>query len=116
MPPDDPVLRGRVIASAAKVKQLVGRHGEAHRELERALEALPDQGSPEATTLKLELAADSFFAGDQPGSSTGSGPRSTMPSAAMTAAMTAAATGLHSAALYMRDDLDGGPSRARPRP
>ncbi len=107
MPADDPVLRGRVIASTAKVKQLVGRHGEAHRELEGALEALPDQGSPEATTLKLELAADSFFAGDQPGFERWV--RAALDDAERRddAAMTAAATGLHSAALYMRDDLDG---------
>ena len=110
MPADDPVLRGRVIASAAKVKQLVGRHGEAHRELERALEALPDQGSPEATTLKLELAADSFFGGDQDAFE--HWVRAALDDADRRddRAMTAAATGLHSAALYMRDDLD----RARP--
>ncbi len=106
MPADDPVLRGRVIASAAKVKQLVGLHGEAHRELERALEALPDQGSPEATTLKLELAADSFFGGDQ--AAFEHWVRAALDDAERRddRSMTAAATGLHSAALYMRDDLD----------
>jgi DNA-binding CsgD family transcriptional regulator len=107
MPPDDPVLRGRVIASAAKVKQLIGRHGEAKRELTGALEALHDPGSSEASTLKLELAADSFFTGDQESferwvndalyDSRGRGDKP----------MIAAATGLHSAALYMRDDVAG---------
>jgi DNA-binding CsgD family transcriptional regulator len=106
MPADDPVLRGRVIASAAKVKQLVGRHGEAHRELEGALAALPDQGSPEATTLKLELAADSFFGGDQEDFERWVRAALTDAERRDDRSMTAAAAGLHSAALYMRDDLD----------
>ncbi len=106
MPPDDAALRARVIASAAKVKQLVGRHGEAHRELEAALAGLADQNSPEAATLKLELAADSFFTGDQKGFE--HWVRAALDDAQSRddAAMIAAATGLHSAALYMRDDVD----------
>jgi DNA-binding CsgD family transcriptional regulator len=105
MPAGDPILRGRVIASAAKVKQLIGRHGEAHRELEGALASLPDQGSPEASTLKLELAADSFFAGDQ--EEFERWVRAALDDAERRddAAMAAAATGLHSSALYMRDDV-----------
>ncbi len=105
MPLDDAALRARVIASAAKVKQLLGRHGEAHRELEAALTALTDATSPEATTLKLELAADSFFTGDQDGFE--HWVRAALEDARGRddAAMVAAATGLHSAALYMRDDV-----------
>jgi DNA-binding CsgD family transcriptional regulator len=106
MPPDDPVLRGRVIASGAKVKQLVGRHGEAHRELEGALAALPDESSVEASTLKLELAADSFFVGDQAGFERWVSAALRDSEQRRDVAMTAAATGLHSAALYMRDDVD----------
>ncbi len=105
MPADDPALRGRVIASAAKVKQLIGRHGEAHRELEEALAALGDPGSSEASTLKLELAADSFFTGDQDGFERWVSGALADARARDDEAMTAAATGLHSAALYMRDDV-----------
>ncbi len=106
LPPDNPELRARVIASAAKVKQLVGRHGEAHRELEAALEALDDPGSPDATALKLELAADSFFTGDQEGFESWVGAAREDASRRGDGPTTAAATGLHSAALYMRDDVD----------
>jgi DNA-binding CsgD family transcriptional regulator len=106
VPPEAIEIRARVIASSAKVKQILGRHGEAHEQLERTLATLEDAASPEATTLKLELAADSFFVGDQLGfeswvraaleDARGRGDRG----------LIAAATGLHSAALYMRDNLD----------
>ena len=105
MPPENPALRGRVIASAAKVKQLLGRHGEAQRELEGALDALDDPTSQEASTLKLELAADCFFTGDQDGFEHWVSGALADARARDDESMTAAATGLHSAALYMRDDV-----------
>ncbi|WP_053227591.1 helix-turn-helix transcriptional regulator [Solirubrobacter soli] len=62
-PPDFP-LRGRMISGCATMERLLGRHEEARRRVEAALDALPDRGNPEAVFLMVELAADAFFATD----------------------------------------------------
>jgi DNA-binding CsgD family transcriptional regulator/tetratricopeptide (TPR) repeat protein len=106
LPPDQRAIRARVVASCARIEHVLGRHGEARHLLTGALEELPDQSSPEATALKLELSADAFFSGrfDEMGpwlnsaleDAAGRGDRGTE----------AAATGLMGAAEYMNDRLD----------
>ncbi|MFN8149777.1 MAG: helix-turn-helix transcriptional regulator [Solirubrobacterales bacterium] len=63
IPPEAVALRARVISSVGGVMQLIGRSGEAHEELLAALEELPDD-APEASSLRLQLAGDSFFEAD----------------------------------------------------
>ena len=46
------------------MERLLGRHDEARRRVERALDELPDRGVPEAVYLMIELAADGFYAAD----------------------------------------------------
>ena len=62
-PPDFP-LRGRMISACATMERLLGRHAEARTRVERALDALPDRGVPDAVFLIMELAADAFFQTD----------------------------------------------------
>ncbi len=62
-PPGFP-LRGRMISACATMERLLGRHAEARARVERALDALPDRGVPDAVFLMIELAADGFFATD----------------------------------------------------
>ena len=64
LPADAASIRARVVASAGQVRQMLGRHGEAHEDLLAALEALPAEDAPEAAALRLQLAGDSFFAAD----------------------------------------------------
>ena len=59
--PDFP-LRGADDRACATMERLLGRHAEARARVERALDALPDRGVPEAVLLMMELAADGFFA------------------------------------------------------
>ncbi len=59
--PDDTGTRVRLISGCAGVEQLLGRHGEAHQRLTTALEGLPDEDSPEAAALMLELTVDAFY-------------------------------------------------------
>jgi ATP/maltotriose-dependent transcriptional regulator MalT len=63
LPPDQHALRARVVGSSARIEHVLGRHGEAHHLLTGALAELADRSSQEASMLKLELAADSFFSG-----------------------------------------------------
>ena len=105
IPPDAVEVRARVLASGAKVLQILGRHGEARAELERTLDSLEDVRSPAASTLKLELGADSFFVGDQAAFERWVGAALADAQGREDASLIAAATGLHAAALYMRDEL-----------
>jgi len=54
-------LRVRLVVACAGVEHLLGRHREAHRRLEHALEHLPDHVGPEAVALMVELAIDGLF-------------------------------------------------------
>jgi DNA-binding CsgD family transcriptional regulator len=64
IPPSDAALRARVIGSTAKIRRLQGEDTASRTALLKALEALDDRSSPEATALKLELAADGFLSSD----------------------------------------------------
>jgi ATP/maltotriose-dependent transcriptional regulator MalT len=54
-------LRVKLIVACAGVEHLLGRHEEARRRLEDALEQLPDPVGPEAVALMVELAIDGLF-------------------------------------------------------
>jgi DNA-binding CsgD family transcriptional regulator len=58
---DSPELRVRLTAAIASLENLLGRHDEAHARLVNALEALPDEASPESAGLLLELAIDRLY-------------------------------------------------------
>src|SRR3954471_10035134 len=58
VPADSLALRGRLAATCARVEHLLGQHEQAHDRLLRALEEVPDQASPEAVSLMIELAMD----------------------------------------------------------
>ena len=60
VPPAAP-RRARVIVACAAVEHHLGRHEEAHRRLVAALEHVPDQESPEAASLMLDLGMDAFY-------------------------------------------------------
>ena len=51
----------RIVAAAAALEHLLGRHQDAHARLARALDDLPGDASPEAVTLMLEIGRDGFY-------------------------------------------------------
>ena len=51
----------RIVAAAAALEHLLGRHQEAHARLARALDDLPGDATPEAATLMLEIGRDGFY-------------------------------------------------------
>ena len=61
LPPEAADRRVELIAWCAAVEHWLGRHGEAHHRLVRAWDDLPDQRSPAATTLQIELAIDGLY-------------------------------------------------------
>ena len=107
LPEDQPALRGRVIASAARIDHLRGVHGgKRTAEVRAVLEQLPDQSSADATALKLELASDCFFGGELEqferwvrAACEDAHARNDRPGIA-------AGVGLLSTALYMRDETE----------
>ena len=50
--------RVQLVSACAGVEQLLGRHGDAHRRLEAALEELGEPGSAEGASLMIDLAWD----------------------------------------------------------
>jgi DNA-binding CsgD family transcriptional regulator len=58
MPPDAPALRASVTATCAQVEHLLGMHECAHERLSRALGDLPDEPTPDAVALMIELSLD----------------------------------------------------------
>ncbi len=66
VPAEMAAVRVRLIASCAAIEHLLGRHRDAHTRLTSALGGLADQGSPEAATLKVELAVDAIYTFDFP--------------------------------------------------
>jgi ATP/maltotriose-dependent transcriptional regulator MalT len=61
VPRDSHRMYARVTRACAGVESLLGRHEQAHDRLAKALESLPDPGSPEAVALMIELAVNSFW-------------------------------------------------------
>jgi ATP/maltotriose-dependent transcriptional regulator MalT len=60
LPTESAALRPRLTTACAGIEHLLGRHDQAHARLRRAMEDLPDSGSPEAAMLMIELAMDGF--------------------------------------------------------
>jgi ATP/maltotriose-dependent transcriptional regulator MalT len=54
----------QAVAALASVELALGRHSGARRRLESALEALPDESSPQAVPLLVALAMDVSYQGD----------------------------------------------------
>jgi DNA-binding NarL/FixJ family response regulator len=107
--PGQLAVRGKVVASAAQIDQLLGHHQAARDGLEAALTEMPD--SPEATELKLQLAGACFFTGDFEGLRRWIAQALDEARARGDRATEAAATGTLGSAEYMVDDLDA--ARAR---
>jgi len=61
VPDDSHALRARVARACAGVESLLGRQEQAGDRLASALESLPDQGSPEAVALMLELTMNALW-------------------------------------------------------
>jgi ATP/maltotriose-dependent transcriptional regulator MalT len=61
VPGEDVALRIRLTSACAACENFLGRHEPAQRRLMEALQALPDQGSPEAVAVLLDLATGAFF-------------------------------------------------------
>ncbi len=61
LPEDAVARRVELTALCAAVEHWQGRHEDAHRRLVRAWEELPDQGTPEAAALGIELAVDGLY-------------------------------------------------------
>ena len=105
LPDDAHALRARVAASAARVDQILGRREDAQALLQGALEQLGDERSLEATDLKVQLAAERFFAGDFEGLRRWVDEALADAAALDDAAARAAATGLLGCAQYMVDEI-----------
>jgi ATP/maltotriose-dependent transcriptional regulator MalT len=61
VPEDSHALRARVALACAGVESNLGRQDEAGDRLAKALDGLPDQGSPEAVGLMLELTVNALW-------------------------------------------------------
>jgi DNA-binding CsgD family transcriptional regulator len=105
LPADQHAVRGQVVASTARLDQLLGRHDAARRLLMRTLDGLPDPTSPEATELKVQLAGACFFNGDFEGLRRWVGEALSEADARGDRATRAAATGTLGCAEYMVGDL-----------
>ena len=64
VPSDDVTLRVGLTSACAACEHFLGQHEPAQRRLVAALEALPDQGGPEAVAVLLALSTGSFFTGE----------------------------------------------------
>ena len=64
VPPELTELRAKLVAACAGCENLLGRHGEAHDRLERALAELPDGHPMAGAMLEAELAADALYDSD----------------------------------------------------
>jgi DNA-binding NarL/FixJ family response regulator len=53
--------RLRLTTAMAAIENLIGRNHQAHARLQRALDDLPDQATPEAAALMAEIGIDAFF-------------------------------------------------------
>jgi DNA-binding CsgD family transcriptional regulator len=109
--PNQHAVRGQVVAAAARLDQLLGRHAQAMDLLHKALARLPDQTGPEATELKVQLAGACFFSGDFAGLRRWVSEARSEAAGRGDLATRAAATGSLGAAEYMTGDL--GAARAR---
>jgi DNA-binding NarL/FixJ family response regulator len=61
VPREAVALRVRLTTACARVEHLLGRHGQAHDRLVRALDNLDDAASTEAVALMLELVVDGYY-------------------------------------------------------
>jgi DNA-binding NarL/FixJ family response regulator len=61
VPADSVDLRVRLTGGCAAIEHLLGHHDEANTRLTRALRDLPDQTSPGAVALMVELTLDGFY-------------------------------------------------------
>jgi ATP/maltotriose-dependent transcriptional regulator MalT len=64
LPPDATVMRARLTARCARLEFLLLRRVEARSRLERALAEVRDRNSPEAASLMLALAVESYYGMD----------------------------------------------------
>jgi ATP/maltotriose-dependent transcriptional regulator MalT len=106
LPADQLAVRGQVVAACARIDQLLGRHAAARSLLQTTLEELPDQGAPEGTALKEQLAGACFFSGDFEGLRRWGGEALEQASGQGDRATHAATTGLLGCAEYMVGDLE----------
>ncbi len=61
VPEDAHATRARLARACAGVESLLGRHEQAGMRMAEALASLPDQGSPEAVALTIELAQNDIW-------------------------------------------------------
>jgi hypothetical protein len=64
VPADAAGVRVKLVAACAGVEHLMGRHADAQTRLASALDHVPDQSSPDAAALMIDLATDAFFGAD----------------------------------------------------
>ncbi len=105
LPDGDPALRGRVVASCARIDHLLGDHGRAARRLRASLAELGDEPTAESAAVKTQLAADAFFTGDFAGQRTWALAALADAESLDSAADRAAATALLGCAHYMVGEL-----------
>ena len=104
--PEETAVRGQVVAAAARLDQLLGRHAEALRLLTSTLDRIPDRHGPAATELKVQLTGACFFDGDFEGSKRWAREALEEATSRGDVATQAALTGSLGAAEYMTDDPD----------
>ena len=61
VPEDSYALRARLTRTCAGVEDALGLYEQAYGRLANALDGLPDQDSPEAVALLIELAVNGFW-------------------------------------------------------
>jgi ATP/maltotriose-dependent transcriptional regulator MalT len=59
-PEKGPMARVRLVGSCAAIERLLGRREQSHHRLAEALAQLTDESGPEAASLMIDLAVDSF--------------------------------------------------------
>ncbi len=106
LPADQYAIRGQVVAASSKLAHVLGEHERAHELLVGAMEELPEQDSPEATALKLELGSDAFFSGNFDGFRHWAAEALGDADARGDLSVQTAATGLLGCAEYLADRVD----------
>ena len=63
LPPDELEVRTRITSFCAAIEHFLGRHEQAHDRLVAAVPWIPDDPSPAAAAIAVELAGDAFLQG-----------------------------------------------------
>jgi len=107
VPPELAELRAKLVAACAGCENLLGRHGDAHDRLERALAELPGGNPVALAMLEAELAADALYDSDFEALAAAAGRARASADAAGDPGLVAMSAALDCFARYGRGDIAG---------